>query len=43
MGKVGTKIKVMVKSVEAEVNGKMKQFLSFESYKNYSELIQIQN
>lgn len=43
MGKVGTKIKVMVKSVEAEVNGKMKQFLSFESYKNYSELIQVQN
>ena len=40
MGKVGTKIKMMVKSLDALVNGQMKQFLSFESYKNYSELIQ---
>lgn len=40
IGKIGTKIKIMVKSVEAPINGQMKQFLSFESYKNYRDLIQ---
>jgi hypothetical protein len=40
IGKLGTKIKMMVKSVEAVVNGQLKQFLSFESYKSYCDLLQ---
>ena len=39
-GKIGTKVKIMVKSVDVLVKGQMKQFLGFNAYKNYLEIAQ---
>lgn len=39
-GKIGTRVKMIVKYVKALVNGQMKQFLGFEAYNNYYEMLQ---
>ena len=36
----GVSIKMMVKTVEATINGETKMFLGFESYRAYKEMVQ---
>ena len=36
----GVSIKMMVKTVEATINGEKKMFLGFESYRAYKEMVQ---